>query len=84
MKKMKFELLEQFLGECGYLPMVEELLKREGLKRQVNRAQTLEMVGHLCDMMYQSLDAVVIPMWLNGLERANPKKPVKLKAKRRK
>ena len=35
--------------------LVQELAKREGLKKQVDIAQMKEIVGHLSDMVYAEL-----------------------------
>jgi hypothetical protein len=39
--------------------LVNELVRREGLKKQVEIAQVRELVGHLSDIMYE---------WINGLD----------------
>lgn len=33
--------------------LVKELLKREGKRKQVDRAQMLETIGHLSDIFYE-------------------------------
>lgn len=35
--------------------LVQELCKREGLKKQIDVAQVTELVGHLADILYADL-----------------------------
>ncbi len=39
--------------------LVKELLKREGKTKQVDRAQMLEIIGHLADMCYTEFQSGV-------------------------
>lgn len=66
--------------------IVQELCKREGLKKQVNIAQVSELVGHLSDMLYDNLiddkgfiSPVIKSLILNGQKRAEKKKKAKKK-----
>ncbi len=44
--------------------LVKELLKREGKRKQVDRAQMLETIGHLSDMIYEEWAAQPEGTWL--------------------
>jgi hypothetical protein len=60
--------------------LVAELMKREGGKKQVNRAQMSEIVGHLSDMIYEQYepnehygDGFMESMYKSGKRRAKRK-----------
>lgn len=60
--------------------LVNELVKREGLKKQVEISQVREIIGHLSDMMFEEdkgLADIYIALIKNGLRRAKKKGKVK-------
>ena len=70
------------------------LLAREGLKKQVNKAQMDEILGHISDMHFEEIEEFggsVLPsmFYANGARRAKkpkaqPKFSLKTKTKRKK
>jgi hypothetical protein len=56
--------------------LVKELVRREGKKKQVDRAQMSEIVGHLSDMMFEESyesHPICFCLWNNGARRAKRK-----------
>ena len=61
-----------------------ELCKREGLKEQVNIAQTTEVLSHLSDVTYCSGTTVYLLLYKNGMKRVNKEYKKTTKPRRKK